>query len=187
MGSTFLTPPVPELEEPKIELVPTRVTTVKHESGLDVDIAYCVFREDLKDSKNGVVVWQHAYGDTGENVWAKGKVDMLDEYCVIVPDALGHGRESSKPTDPNYYTPKDLAGSITAILDKEKINRKAHCIGYSLGGYIGCCLLAHCPERWSIVAIGGWNPEGLMPGFVAGILANTYTSRGWIQRATNQP
>ena len=95
---------------------------------------------------------------------------MLDGYCVIVSDALGQGTES---TDPKYYAPKVFAESITTILDKEKITRKTHCIGYSLGGYIGCCLLANCPERWSTVAIGGWNPDGAMPGFVAGILANT--------------
>ena len=43
-----------------------------------------------------------------------------------------------------------------------------------MGGYIGCCLLANCPARWSTMAIGGWNPQGVLPKFVAGILARTY-------------
>ena len=133
MGSASSKPPIPELEEPKIDLAPSRVATVSHEFGPDVEIAYRVFREELKDAENGgVVVWQHAYGDTGENLWAKCKVDMLDGYCVIVPDALGHGTESSKPTDAKYYAPKVFAESITTILDKEKITRNAHYIGYSL-------------------------------------------------------
>lgn len=178
--------PVPKLGVPRIGLVPYRVTKLKCESGSEVDIAYRVFREELKDAKNGVVVWQHAYGDTSENIWAKSKVDMLEGYCVIVPDALAHGKVSSKPTDPECYKPKVLAESITAILDQEKIARKAHYIGYSMGGYIGCCLLSHCPERWSTMAIGGWNPGGVLPGFVAGILARTY-QQPWMDSERDTP
>jgi pimeloyl-ACP methyl ester carboxylesterase len=186
MGCGASLPPVPELGPPKIDLAPPRVTKLHRGSGKELDIAYRVFREDLKDAKQGVVVWQHAYGDTGENIWQKGKVDMLDDYCVIVPDALAHGKVSSKPTDPECYQPKVLADGIAAILDQEKITRKAHYVGYSMGGYIGCCLLANCPERWSTMAIGGWNPEGVLPGFVAGILARTYT-QPWMDMERDTP
>jgi len=176
---------VPELGEPKIGLEPSRVVKVNHEDGA-VDIAYRVFREELKDTENGgVVVWQHAYGDTSENVWAKCKVDMLDGYCVITPDALGHGTESSKPTDPKYYTSAAIAANIAAILDQENV-KKAHYIGYSMGGYFGCCLLAHCPERWLSMAIGGWNPEGVLPGWVAWLLKSTYTMP-WMDSKRDTP
>lgn len=184
MGCGCSEPETPKLGQPTIELEPSRVVTVNHDAG-SVDIAYRVFREDLKDGENGVVVWQHAYGDTSENTWAKCKVDMFDGYCVILPDALGHGTESSKPTDPLQYTPAALATNIIAILDKENIS-KAHYVGYSIGSYTGCCLLAHYPERWSSVALGGWNPEAVLPGFVAGILANTY-NQPWMDPKRDKP
>jgi hypothetical protein len=56
MGSASSKPPIPELGEPKIDLAPSRVATVRHESGPDVDIAYRVFREELKVAENGGVV-----------------------------------------------------------------------------------------------------------------------------------
>merc|ERR1712226_938274 len=114
-----------------------------------------VFREDLKNEKNGIVVWQHAYGDTSENVWAKGKIDILGGYCVIVPEALAHGTDSSKPTNPVCYSPVAQARNIMTILDKEGITNSSHYIGYQMGGYIGSCVLAFYPERWASVAIGG--------------------------------
>ena len=108
---------------------------------------------------------------------------MFETFLFRVNEA--HGTKSSKPSDPIYYTSVSYASNITAILDQEGI-KKAHYIGYSLGGYIGCCLLAHCPDRWTKMAIGGWNPEGTMPGFVASMLANTYR-QPWMDSKRDKP
>jgi pimeloyl-ACP methyl ester carboxylesterase len=125
------------------------------------------------------VVWQPSYGDTAVTVWETGKVDMLDGYCVIVPEMPPfRSNDTSMFDDPMFDDPYDLpkesiicgaaayAEHVTAILDKECL-WKAHYIGYGMGGYIGWCLLAHCPERWVSMAIGGWSPVSVSSRFGA--------------------
>lgn len=86
---------------------------------------------------------------------ATGWYDLLTRagFRVIAADARGHGR-SDKPTDPAAYRPEGIAGDTIRLMDHLKI-RRAHLLGYSMGGRNAAWLLARHPGRFESGVIGG--------------------------------
>ena len=92
-----------------------------------------------------------------ESFRANGYVEPLKEkYQLILIDVRGHGA-SDKPHKPEAYRMKTLAADIVAVLDQLKV-RKAHFLGYSMGGFIGFALAKYAPERFHSMIIGGGHP-----------------------------
>jgi pimeloyl-ACP methyl ester carboxylesterase len=91
-----------------------------------------------------------AHGASAErSFWRRyGYVDALKpDYQLILFDARGHGR-SDKPQEVSDYG-LNSADDVTVILDAIGI-RKAHYLGYSLGGWMGFRLAVHQAARfWS--------------------------------------
>lgn len=78
--------------------------------------------------------------------------ELSKEYQVIAIDNRGHGR-SGKPHDPKDYGQKMVEDSVR-LLDHLKI-KKAHVVGYSMGGFITNKLLATHPDRVISATLGG--------------------------------
>jgi pimeloyl-ACP methyl ester carboxylesterase len=85
--------------------------------------------------------------------WAQtGVVARLSRrYRVIALDIRGHG-QSDKPHDSSQYV--DLDGDVARLLDRLKIKR-AHIVGYSMGGSIMAQLLVTHPERFLTATLVG--------------------------------
>src|ERR1700761_3442443 len=100
------------------------------------------------------LVLQHGFGDSSDSLYDFGYVEALkSRYQLILPDTRGHG-QSSKPHEPEAYTPLNFAADITAVLDDAGI-QKSRCGGYSQGGWIGFALAQHALDRFSSFVIGG--------------------------------
>ncbi|SPF37658.1 Hydrolase [Candidatus Sulfopaludibacter sp. SbA4] len=96
----------------------------------------------------------HGYSVSAATNWgAPGVIKGLsDRYQVIAIDNRGHG-QSDKPHDPRAYGDKMAEDSIH-LLDHLKI-RKAHVVGYSMGGFITSELLTRHPDRLWTATLGG--------------------------------
>ncbi len=77
---------------------------------------------------------------------------LAKNYQVIALDNRGHGK-SDKPHDPKQYG-KEMAEDVVRLLDHLKI-KKAHVIGYSMGGMITAKLLETHPDRLLSATLGG--------------------------------
>jgi pimeloyl-ACP methyl ester carboxylesterase len=76
---------------------------------------------------------------------------LSKDYRVIAMDCRGHG-SSGKPHESAAYG-MEMVEDVGRLLDHLKI-KKAHVIGYSLGGSIALKLLVSHPERCSSVILG---------------------------------
>jgi pimeloyl-ACP methyl ester carboxylesterase len=77
---------------------------------------------------------------------------LSKDYQVIALDNRGHGK-SDKPHDPAQYGP-EMVADVIRLLDHLKI-RKAHVVGYSMGGFMTSYLLTAHPERVITATLGG--------------------------------
>lgn len=78
-------------------------------------------------------------------------------FCVIAPDALGHGL-SDAPADPARYQARRRADQTAAVLDAAGIER-LHVCGYSMGGWTASALATFHPDRLLSLSIGGWDVQ----------------------------
>jgi pimeloyl-ACP methyl ester carboxylesterase len=83
---------------------------------------------------------------------------LSKNYQVIALDHRGHGK-SEKVFDPAKYG-VEMAADVVRLMDHLKL-KKAHVVGYSLGGLITEYLLVNHPDRWLTATIGGmgWNKD----------------------------
>jgi len=109
------------------------------------------------------VVLLHGMGSSLETWVTRGVLQNLArDYRVIAFDARGHGR-SGKPHDPKQYG-REMALDTVRLLDHLDI-RRAHVVGYSMGGFLTSQLLTLHPDRFltaTLVAGAGrfrWTPE----------------------------
>lgn len=111
--------------------------------------------------KGEPVVLIHGWLSSAGVNWAlPGTSDLLArDYQVIALDVRGHGL-SGKPTKEEAYGP-ELVEDIVRLLDHLKI-KKAHIVGYSMGGIITAKFLARHPDRALSGTLGGagWLREG---------------------------
>jgi pimeloyl-ACP methyl ester carboxylesterase len=77
---------------------------------------------------------------------------LADRYRVITFDHRGHG-QSGKPHDPRAYG-NQMAEDAVRLLDHLNI-RKAHIVGYSMGGFLTVDLLTMHPDRFLTATMGG--------------------------------
>jgi pimeloyl-ACP methyl ester carboxylesterase len=69
---------------------------------------------------------------------------LAKHYQVIGLDCRGHG-QSGKPRDPKMYG-AEMVEDVVRLLDHLKI-KKAHLVGYSMGGFIVLKMVATHPDR----------------------------------------
>lgn len=110
------------------------------------------------------LVLQHGSSGNIENWRTFGYVDALKkDYHLILIDARGHGL-SDKPHTPEAYRPEAFAGDYVAILDKLGV-KKAHYMGYSMGGRIGFRVIArYLLPRFCSLILGGASPYPITSG-----------------------
>jgi len=96
----------------------------------------------------------HGYTASIASNWAGPGIvkGLSDHYQVIGIDNRGHG-QSEKPHDAAAYGHKMVADSLR-LLDHLQI-RKAHVVGYSMGGFFTLDLLAEHQDRLITATLGG--------------------------------
>src|SRR5260221_4161393 len=107
------------------------------------------------------VVLIHGLTSSGDRTWRMpGTVQRLTpHYRVITVDVRGHGR-SGKPESESAYGVQ-LEEDVVRLLDHLHI-RRAHVVGYSMGGMIAMKLLVLHPDRVQSALLGGmgWLRQG---------------------------
>jgi pimeloyl-ACP methyl ester carboxylesterase len=120
-----------------------------------VKIAYFV------QGKGEPVVLIHGWLSSAGVNWAlPGTSGSLSHnYQVIALDVRGHGL-SDKPLKDEAYGP-ELVEDVVRLLDHLKI-KKAHIVGYSMGGIIAANFIVKHPDRVLSGTLGGmgWLKEG---------------------------
>jgi pimeloyl-ACP methyl ester carboxylesterase len=104
------------------------------------------------------VVLIHGYAASIAANWAQPGVikALATNYQVIALDNRGHG-QSDKPHDQSAYGTKTL-DDVIRLMDHLKI-KKAHIVGYSMGGFMTEELMVEHPNRFLTATFGGagWN------------------------------
>jgi pimeloyl-ACP methyl ester carboxylesterase len=100
------------------------------------------------------VVLIHGLDSSARINWQMpGTIDALArDHQVIAIDLPGYG-ESDKPDDPAAYG-EQWIDDVILLLDHLNI-RKAHIVGYSMGGMVALKLIAEHPERVISGTLGG--------------------------------
>ncbi len=109
-----------------------------------------------------VVLIHGLYSSVRRSWEAPGTLDLLAKnYQVIALDLPGHGN-SDKPDNVDAYGVA-MVDDVVKLLDHLKI-KKAHVVGYSMGGMIAIKLMATHSDRVRSAVIGGmgWMQEGTL-------------------------
>jgi pimeloyl-ACP methyl ester carboxylesterase len=108
----------------------------------------------IDEGQGEAVLLVHGFAINSRLQWYFSNIaqTLAKKYHVISLDCRGHGL-SGKPHDPKLYG-QQMAEDVIRLLDHLKI-RKAHVVGYSMGGYIVLNLLATHPDRLLSVTTGG--------------------------------
>jgi len=86
------------------------------------------------------------------DMWRPLIADLANDYEVIAFDCRGHGK-SDKPHEPEQYG-VEMVNDIVRLMDHLQI-KKAHVMGYSMGGFIVVKMLVEYPDRFLTAVIGG--------------------------------
>jgi pimeloyl-ACP methyl ester carboxylesterase len=122
------------------------------------------------DGSGPLAVLQHGILMDAGSWRESGFVDALaDRFRVACIDSLGHGC-SDKPSDPELYGGQQRAGDIVAVIDALGY-RRAHLLGYSMGGWMAVAVARYHPERLSTLVVGGWDPVNGLPAGPGGPVA----------------
>ncbi|MEW6212425.1 MAG: alpha/beta fold hydrolase [Acidobacteriota bacterium] len=115
----------------------------------------------MVEGKGQPVVLIHGLNSSAAHNWQlPGIISLLSkDYQVIAVDMPGHGK-SDKPLAEEAYGAQ-MVEYVIRLLDHLKI-KKAHIIGYSMGGMIAVKLMVKYPERAlsGLVCGMGWLREG---------------------------
>ena len=100
------------------------------------------------------VVLIHGFAANGLLNWGLPGIskELAQSYKVITLDNRGHGK-SDKPHDLNSYG-MEMVDDVIRLLDHLNI-RKAHAVGYSMGGLITHKLAIRYPDRLLSATVGG--------------------------------
>jgi pimeloyl-ACP methyl ester carboxylesterase len=106
------------------------------------------------EGKGEPVVLIHGYAASIAANWGQPGVikALTDSYQVIALDNRGHG-QSDKPHDPAAYGVK-MTDDVIRLMDHLKI-KKAHIVGYSMGGFMTEALETTHPNRFITATLGG--------------------------------
>ncbi len=106
------------------------------------------------EGQGAPLVLQHGFSATLDTWRINGYTQELGkDYRLIMLDARGRGR-SGKPHDAASYTFQKYVLDLVAVLDDLKI-KKAHYMGYSMGGVIGFRIPLYAPGRFHSLILGG--------------------------------
>ena len=122
-----------------------------------VSLAYSV-----QGAGEPVVLIHGLYASARRNWELPGTVEMLAaNYQVITFDLPGHG-QSDKPDRADAYGTA-MVDDVVKLLDHLKI-KKAHVVGYSMGGMIAMKLMTTHADRVISAVVGGmgWMQEGTL-------------------------
>jgi pimeloyl-ACP methyl ester carboxylesterase len=113
-----------------------------------VKISYTV------EGKGEPVLLIHGFAANGDFNWRRPNVikALAEKYQVITIDNRGHGK-SEKPHDTAKYG-EEMAEDAIRLLDHLGI-KKAHVVGYSMGGMITAKILTSHPDRLLSATLGG--------------------------------
>ena len=100
------------------------------------------------------IVLIHGFSGSVETSWGNtGVIDGLSkDFRVIALDCRGHGK-SDKPHDPKQYG-NLMVEDVANLLDHLEI-RKAHIVGYSMGGQLTVKFMTMHQDRILTATIGG--------------------------------
>jgi pimeloyl-ACP methyl ester carboxylesterase len=111
--------------------------------------------------KGEPVVLIHGWLSSAGINWALPGISgaLAEKYQVIALDVRGHGL-SDKPKKEEAYGP-ELVEDIVRLLDHLKI-KKAHIVGYSMGGIMAANFIVKHPDRVLSGTLGGmgWLQQG---------------------------
>jgi len=104
------------------------------------------------------VVLIHGFSSSADASWRQtGVFDKLArDFRVIALDCRGHG-QSDKPHDPASYG-LAMVEDVARLLDHLQI-RRAHIVGYSMGGAITGAFVVKHPDRVLTAVFGGSTPR----------------------------
>ena len=115
----------------------------------------------IVEGKGEPVVLIHGlYSSAAVNWQMPGIISMLSkDYQVIALDMPGHG-ESDKPESPDAYG-LQMVEDVVQLLDHLKV-KKAHIVGYSMGGMVTVKFISKHQDRVLSGIVGGmgWLREG---------------------------
>jgi pimeloyl-ACP methyl ester carboxylesterase len=99
------------------------------------------------------VVLVHGFTGDIERSWVNTGLlaNLSRDHRVLALDLRGHGH-SDKPHDPRAY--EEIGTDVIRLMDHAGVKR-AHVVGYSLGGIIVARLLVTHPERFTSAVLGG--------------------------------
>jgi pimeloyl-ACP methyl ester carboxylesterase len=100
------------------------------------------------------LVLMHGGLDSHELWRIVGFVELLkDDFELILIDARGYGA-SDKPHEREAYRLALMVSDVVAVLDDLNV-RKAHYLGYSMGGGVGYGIAKYAPGRFYSLILGG--------------------------------
>ena len=105
------------------------------------------------------IVLVHGWGTDLRHNWVEtGWVDALRPIRrVVALDCRGHGR-SEKPREQAAYGYRAMSRDVLRVMDTLGITT-ADFIGYSMGAFMGACLLGDDPKRFTSMVLGGIGDE----------------------------
>lgn len=117
---------------------------------------------------------------------------LKEDFTLILMDARGHG-ESDKFHKPEDYLAIKQASDVIAILDDLHL-KKAHFLGYSMGGGVGFGLACYFQERFYSFVLGGSSaeddtstePNPILPFFRQGAQATIEMIEGMSNRPISE-
>lgn len=112
----------------------------------------------IEAGRGDAVVLIHGFSSSLDGNWRQnGVFDALArEFHVVALDCRGHGK-SDKPHDAASYG-IEMVEDVARLLDHLGI-RKAHIVGYSMGGAITGKFIATHPDRVLTAVFGGSSPR----------------------------
>ena len=115
----------------------------------------------LVAGKGEPVVLIHGLHSSAELNWKLPGIvaELAKDHQVLALDLPGHGRSDKPENDEAYGT--QLVEDVVLLLDHLKL-KKAHVVGYSVGGMVAMKLMATHPDRVISGTLGGmgWFREG---------------------------
>lgn len=101
-----------------------------------------------------LLIMHHDFGSWGRDWNRAGWVEALEPHATVLTfDAVGHGL-STRSHDPADHEIEKRAAVVLALADELQAEKFGF-VGFSLGGRVGFELAASCPERLSMLVIGG--------------------------------
>jgi len=112
----------------------------------------------VEAGRGDAVVLIHGFASSLDGTWRQnGVFDALaKDFHVVALDCRGHGK-SDKPHDAASYG-MQMVEDVARLLDRLNL-RKAHIVGYSMGGAITGKFIAMHPDRVLTAVFGGSSPR----------------------------